>query len=438
MFPNLKYNYGDPIFKIIIFLPIISFFLGFYLDENSAGAGGYNGDIKWIKSNIKIFLDNDLSTAILHPDYFGNRTPLIYILQKLFNPFFNDYEIYRLTSFLISLIGPIIFYQLLKKKFFNVEKEVLFLIASLIYLSPYYRTSAYWGLNENYGLITAITSFYFLNNVINRSHLKFLDFILLIIFSSLTVYFDLKLAFVPLVSFLIIIFSHNELRIKIITFFSYLIFSIPYLALIISWNGIVPIKTQLANQNTITAIDDFNKIYFIHLGYASTLISFYLLPVLVFTNKNVTKNLKEIFRKKKTYAFLFLILIFIFCLFYFFDFEKFTVKDYWIGLGVVHKLSILITDNIFYREIITYIFFFFSFFLIFFFYTLNKLDVVYLLYFFLLSLLLWPLMQEYFDPIILIIVFSLFKSVKYFNKIKALIIFTYFSVFLSIANFYYN
>ena len=435
---NLKYNFNNAIFKIIIFLPIISFFMGFYLDENSAGAGGYDGDIKWIKSNIKIFLDNDLRAAILHPDFFGNRTPLIYILQKIFNPFVNNYEIYRLTSFLISLIGPIIFYQLLRKKYLNVDKEILFLIASLIYLSPYYRTSAFWGLNENYGLITAITSFYFLYKILNMSHFKFLDLMFLIFLSSLSVYFDLKLAFIPLVSFLMIIFSQINLRIKFITFLSYTILSIPYLALIVYWDGIVPIKTQLANQNTITSIEDFSKIYFIHLGYAATLISFYILPVLLFTNKNLTNNFKEIFYKNETYIFLFLILLFIFSLFYLFDFEKFTVKDYWIGLGVVHKLSILITDNLFLREIITYIFFFFSFLLIFFFYTLNKIDVFYLLYFFLLSLLLWPLMQEYFDPIILIIVFSLFKSVKYFTKIRALLIFVYFSVFLSVANFYYN
>ena len=435
---NSKYNFNNTIFKIIIFLPIISFFVGFYLDENSAGAGGYNGDIKWIKSNIKIFLDNDLRAAILHPDFFGNRTPLIYILQKIFNPFVNNYEIYRLTSFLISLIGPIIFYQLLKKKFLNVDKEILFLIASLIYLSPYYRTSAFWGLNENYGLITAVTSFYFLYKILNIGHFKFLDLMFLIFFSSLSIYFDLKLAFIPLVSFLMIIFSQINLRIKFITFLSYTILSIPYLSLIVYWDGIVPIKTQLANENTITSIEDFSKIYFIHLGYAATLISFYILPVLLFTNKNLTNNFKEIFYKNETYIFLFLILLFIFSLFYLFDFEKFTVKDYWIGLGVVHKLSILITDNLFLREIITYIFFFFSFLLIFFFYTLNKIDVFYLLYFFLLSLLLWPLMQEYFDPIILIIVFSLFKSVKYFNKIRALLIFAYFSVFLSVANFYYN
>ena len=101
-------------------------------------------------------------------------------VQKIFNPFFNNYEIYRFTSFLISLIGPIIFYKLLRIKFFNVEKEILFLIASLIYLSPYYRTSAFWGLNENYGLITAITSFYFLYKVLNKGHFKTFDLIFLI------------------------------------------------------------------------------------------------------------------------------------------------------------------------------------------------------------------------------------------------------------------
>ena len=52
------------------------------------------------------------------------------------------------------------------------------------------------------------------------------------------------------------------------------------------WDGIVPTKTQLANQNTITAIEDFSKIYFIHLGYAATIISFYILPILLFTQKS--------------------------------------------------------------------------------------------------------------------------------------------------------
>ena len=46
-----KKNITYIIFSLIIF----SFFLGFYYDENSAGAGGYKGDITWILNNIEIF-----------------------------------------------------------------------------------------------------------------------------------------------------------------------------------------------------------------------------------------------------------------------------------------------------------------------------------------------------------------------------------------------
>ena len=44
--------------------------------------------------------------------------------------------------------------------------------------------------------------------------------------------------------------------------------------------------TQLANPKTITSISDLKLIYHIHAGYAATLISFYLLPVILFTKKN--------------------------------------------------------------------------------------------------------------------------------------------------------
>ena len=50
--------YMENLFNLIIFLPILSFFLGFYLNENSAH--------HWIKENIKIFLDNNLKNAVLH------------------------------------------------------------------------------------------------------------------------------------------------------------------------------------------------------------------------------------------------------------------------------------------------------------------------------------------------------------------------------------
>ena len=100
-------------FNIIIFIPITSFIIVFFLNENSAGVGPFAIDSGHIRDNINIFLNNNLKEAILHPDLFGNRTPLIYVIHKLINPFFGDYEKFRVIVFLISLIGPIILFKLL-------------------------------------------------------------------------------------------------------------------------------------------------------------------------------------------------------------------------------------------------------------------------------------------------------------------------------------
>ena len=82
------HNKYDFFYNLIIFIPFISFIFGFYYDEFSAGTGEGGGDSQWIRENIKIFIENDLLTAIFHPDLFGNRTPLIYVLNKYINPFF--------------------------------------------------------------------------------------------------------------------------------------------------------------------------------------------------------------------------------------------------------------------------------------------------------------------------------------------------------------
>ena len=140
---------------------------------------------------------------------------------------------------------------------------------------------------------------------------------------------------------------------------------------------------------------------------------------------------------KFTYFLLSLIIIYIIYNLFYFDFQSYTETNYWVGLGIVHKFSKIVTQNLLYREIITYIFFFFSFLLLIFFYYRNKLDILYLLYFFLISILLWPLMQEYFDPIIFVLAFSVFKSISYFTLRNSMILFIYYSIFLIIANIHY-
>ena len=194
------------IFSLIVF----SFFYGFYFNENSAGSGGYNGDITWILRNIEIFKNNSLKEAIFHNDFFGNRTPLIYVINSIFNPFMFEYEKYRVSVFLLSLIGPIFIYLCLKKRFPKTNKEIILLLSSIILLSPYYRTSAYWALNENYGLITSLISLFFLNLFVEKNiskEQKYTYLIAIIFMSSLSVYFDLKLLIITIICFFYILKS---------------------------------------------------------------------------------------------------------------------------------------------------------------------------------------------------------------------------------------
>ena len=101
---------NEKIISIIFsFLIYASYFLGFVLNENSIGGGGINGDLTWMLDNFELFKTNSLFEAILHKEFFGNRTPLLYVINILFNPFVNDLYLYRLSIFLFSLMGPFFF-----------------------------------------------------------------------------------------------------------------------------------------------------------------------------------------------------------------------------------------------------------------------------------------------------------------------------------------
>ena len=182
------------------------------------------------------------------------------------------------------------------------------------------------------------------------------------------------------------------------------------------------------------------NLYFIHLGYSSTILSFYLLPLISLTGDfdTIKKRLKNILIDKKIFFLISLSILYISYNFIFFDFEKFTVSEYWVGLGIVHKLTIILTQNIFYQKIITYLFFLFSFLFLIYFYYIKRTDIFIISYFLIISLFLWPLMQEYFDPSVLIISLSMFVSINYLNKVNSIFLTLYFGIFLIIANIYYS
>ena len=433
----LNDNYKIVIF-ILIFLSFSSFFLGFHLNENSAGAGGFFGDFLLNWRNLQIFLNNDLLTAINYTDgtdpdnfYQSSRPPLVYILHKLFNPFSETEISFRRSVFIISLSGPILFYFCLKQKFKKENNLLLLLIASIILLSPYYRTSSYWALDENYSFISLLITFFLLNKFLEVKEEKdeykiYFHLLLLTFFSSLCIYFDPKLLIIPFICFLKIITSKKILKFKILSILFYLIFSLPYIYLIILWGAIIP-PTWAEGRGLGSGL------FLGNIGYLSTIIAFYLLPLLFFKQKNLLGLIKNFFSYKRNYFLISLFFIYLFYLLNSYDFEG----QMMVGKGFVHKFSLILFHDLLLQKIFIYFSFFISWVIILIFIDRNIQDSLILLYFFLIFIIQSWLLQEYIDPLILIMAFTFFSSKLFINYKNSIFLFFYLSILLISSNIYY-
>ena len=279
---SLNYKYVS---ILLIIFSFISFFVGFYMDEVSMGAGGYNGDFKYIQKSIKLFQNNTLKESILLLGESSNRPPLTWILHKYLNPFINSDIGFRRVVFFISLSIPVLLFLCFKEKFKKTDDILLALLSSIIFLNPFYRNGSYWGLEENYALITLLASILFylkFSNSKKKSDLTiFCEVAFLTLSSSLCIYFDQKFLLIPLLCFIKIINSNCLLKFKIFSVFLYIFFSIPYLYLIILWGGVFPSNRFLVGQ----------QYHIQHIGFATTMIAFYFFPFLIMLNENIKNKL---------------------------------------------------------------------------------------------------------------------------------------------------
>ena len=84
-----KYKLEEKSSLLAVLLILIYFFYGFFSNEISAGAGGYDGDFKLIWSNLQI-LREGIILNLDNPNYSDSRPPLSYILHILVNPFISS------------------------------------------------------------------------------------------------------------------------------------------------------------------------------------------------------------------------------------------------------------------------------------------------------------------------------------------------------------
>lgn len=423
---------------LLIIFSIFTFFLGFYFGENSAGAGSFKGDFTNVWKSLNTFLNHGIIeaiglTATGDPDFYkSSRTPLIYILNKLFNPFVNTKSEFLVSIFTFSLALPILFYYFIKKKFKEINFILCLLISSIVLFSPYFRTSSYWGLEENYGLISLLASFIFLHIIfdepIKKNKKKSVLYFFLILFSSLCVYFDHKLLIVPIISFLSIIFKEKDIRYKIFSIILYLIFSLPFIYLINIWGSIIP----AVDKNLRYVGQAF---HLIHPGYVISIIAFYLFPLIFFKEKKIDVIIKDFFKSKFNKNLFFIFLLYLILLFLFNDFS---LNYYDFGRGITHKVALILFNDALIQEIFTYIIFLFSFFVLLIFFNENRNHLIFILYFLVSSIFILPIMQEYYDPLILILIFVLFSKNFKINYKSIFSLYFYYLFFLISANIYYQ
>ena len=151
-----KTNMFKTIFSCLI---IISFFLGYFFKENSAGGGPEFYDLSW--PIIQSFKTDFLYTLENYGSFRDYTIPFSHILNSYLNTFSNNLETFQLSVTIISFIIFLIFYFVISKIYKESNSLDIFLLSSVILLSPFFRTSAFWGKNENYGWLFLILSLYF-------------------------------------------------------------------------------------------------------------------------------------------------------------------------------------------------------------------------------------------------------------------------------------
>ena len=421
---------NDVQFLFLSFLIIIYFFYGFFTNENSAGAGGYNGDFKLIWSNL-LLLKEGLFTNIDNPAYNDSRSPLSYILHILFNPFIDNKHEFRNSTFVISLIIPYLLFLAIKENFKKLRLSITLLLAVTVTLSPYFRTTAYWSLGENYALIFLLLTYLFYTKLINsfntfNERQKNFYISILCFLSSIVVYFDQKLVFIPFLVLYLILNLRLKTNLKFFTFFYFFILSLPYFYLMFLWKGLIPTGAN-------TAREVGTKLHLFHPGFCLLILFTAVFPF-IFLKKLSLENLKEKFFLKKNIYLSFLFFSYVIVCVLFGNFENLRIE----GKGAFHKISLLLIEDANLRLFITTVFFLISFiFILITFESLN--DRLILLFLILSSLFIFPFYQEYLDPLIYILIFSFFKSKFEIIKLKSIyfLIFYYF-LFSFSAKYYYS
>lgn len=399
-----------------ISLYLLCFFsltISLIIEENSSGGSKLDSEI------TRQFVDSFSINFSYGIEYFVNsgqvQSPIFYIVlayfEKILGKFFLKY-----FYLLISALVPIVFYTSLKKKFQNIDKNYLFLISLIIFLSPFFRSSAVWMTTDNLAILFYILSISKYLSLKKSNSSK--NIILCLIYLSLAVY--IRQYYIIFFLFFFIKFR-NILSLK--KLFIFLLFEI-LIFLPLIWYYYYFLEINLSGLNTLeSATSPFKLNYFKNLLIFLSLYFFYTIPLYTNIFLEIKKNIIK-------YFFFILVLFLIFLSIYFTSnliFDEFGGGFFVKASRILNRKelffiasfvgALLLCKNMNTNNIIVYICLILAF----------PTAIIY---------------QKYYDPLLILTIFTITEKDKISEliqmvKINLKFLYLYFFSFLILCNLYY-
>jgi len=399
-----------------ISLYLLCFFslaISLIIEENSSGGSKLDSEI------TRQFVDSFSINFSYGIEYFVNsgqvQSPIFYIVlayfEKILGKFFLKY-----FYLLISALVPIVFYTSLKKKFQNIDKNYLFLISLIIFLSPFFRSSAVWMTTDNLAILFYILSISKYLSLKKSNSSK--NIILCLIYLSLAVY--IRQYYIIFFLFFFIKFR-NILSLK--KLFIFLLFEI-LIFLPLIWYYYYFLEINFSGLNTLeSATSPFKLNYFKNLLIFLSLYFFYTIPLYINIFLEIKKNIIK-------YFFYILVLFLIFLSIYFTSdliFDEFGGGFFVKASRILNRKelffiasfmgALLLCKNMNANNIIVYICLILAF----------PTAIIY---------------QKYYDPLLILTIFTITEKDKISEliqmvKINLKFLYLYFFSFLILCNLYY-
>lgn len=411
-------NYHITIF-ILLYLSLI---LGFFLGENITQ--GPKFDFNHSLKQVKLF-ENDFLYTFFNFDELKtpSRISPIYILLIFgIKKIVLDIEIVRFILLNIIILNQTFFYKCLKicfHKKFNIEKKILFLLSCVLFLSPSFRSNAIWPESAMVGLLFFnISLYYFLKFNENSNNISYLY--LNIFFLALSAYIRPSFA-IFVIFFFIYSFFRLQKKSKV---FNLIIFNCLLAAPAIYY--LFFLEIFFINIGVGGSKLDFD--YLSKLSIILSIVIFHLIPILYYKKFFISDFSKKIDIRMLVLTFLISTILIL----------HFSYDINFTGGGIfLHLSNFLFTNNTLFLVLIPIITFF----------SLKLLEIDFKKNILILTILVlmvpqFSIYHKYYDPLVLILIFSIFNfkiNKDFFSQKNILFLYgfylTYF--FISFVNSYF-